>query len=331
MERKDLFAGKVALVTGAGHGIGRAEAFAFARLGASVVVNDLARGDPTSAALVVEEIRAGGGEAVAAEGSVSRPADADRMIETALDTYGRLDFLVNNAGFGRVAPIWALEDKDWDAVIAVNLTGTFLMARAAARVMRTQRSGVIVNTASEAATGDTYFSAYMAAKAGVVGLTRGIARDLLRDNVRCNAITPRAFDTAQTDVSTWEKLQSFNARYGVAMCGPHPMGPIPGSAAEVGEIAAWLCTDDAASITGRILVAGCGEVGLWAEPDVVSPLIDMQGWTLERLHAVRHLLARGADHVFRDLPAEAWDEIDLRYRGRVENGERARQAQAAAG
>ena len=331
MERTDLFAGKVALVTGAGHGIGRAEALAFARLGARVVVNDLARGEPTSASLVVDEIRAAGGEAVAAEGSVSRPPDADRMVETALDSFGRLDFLVNNAGFGRVAPIWALEDKDWDAVIAVNLTGTFLMARAAARVMRIQRSGVIINTASEAATGDTCFSAYMAAKAGVVGLTRGIARDLLRDNVRCNAICPRAFDTAQTDVSTWEKLQRFNARYGVAMCGPHPMGPIPGTAAEVGEIAAWLCTDDAAAITGRILVAGCGEVGLWAEPDLVSPLIDMGGWTLERLHAVRHLLTRGVEHPFRDLPAEAWDEIDLRYRGRVENGDRARQAQTAAG
>jgi NAD(P)-dependent dehydrogenase (short-subunit alcohol dehydrogenase family) len=320
MDLTSPFAGKVALVTGAGHGIGRAEALELARRGAAVVVNDLDRGTPTAAEQVVAEIRAVGGEAVAAHGSVSRPAEAEAIVATAVDTFGRLDILVNNAGFGRVAPIWELADKDWEAVIAVNLTGTFLMARAAARVMRRQRSGVIINTASEAATGDTYFGAYMAAKAGVVGLTRGIARDLIRDNVRCNAICPRAFDTAQTNVAAWEKLQRFNARYGVAMCGPHPMGPIPGTAAEVAAIVAWLCTDDCADVTGRILIAGCGEVGLWAEPRPVSPLIDMAGWTLERLHAVRHHLTRDLANPFRDLPDEAWAEIDERYRDRIDNG-----------
>lgn len=330
MDSSVPFAGKVALVTGAGHGIGRAEAIELGRRGARVVVNDLPRGAPTAAENVVEEIRALGGEAIAAHGSVSRPADAAAIVAAAIDAFGRLDILVNNAGFGRVAPIWELEDRDWDAVIAVNLTGTFLMAREAARIMRRQRSGVIINTASEAATGDSYFSCYMAAKAGVIGLTRGIARDLVRDNVRCNAICPRAFDTAQTSVAAWEKLQRFNERYGVAMCGPHPMGPIPGESAEVAAIVAWLCTDDAADITGRILVAGCGEVGLWAEPDLVSPLINMDGWTLERLHEVRHHLTRGLANPFRDLPAEAWQEIDDRYRSRIDNGAAARDARAPA-
>ncbi len=326
MELKHPLSGQVALVTGAGHGIGRAEALELARRGASLVVNDLDRGTPTAAEQVVTEIRVAGGEAVVAHGSVSRPADAAAIVATALDRFGRLDILVNNAGFGRVAPIWDLTDKDWDSVIAVNLTGTFLMAREAVRVMRRQRSGVIINTASEAATGDTYFGAYMAAKAGVIGLTRGIARDLTRDNVRCNAICPRAFDTAQTNLAAWEKLQRFNDRYGVAMCGPHPMGPIPGEAAEVAAIVAWLCTEDCADVTGRILIAGCGEVGLWAEPRPVSPMIDMAGWTLEKLHAARHHLTRELANPFRDLPEEAWAEIDERYRDRIDNGASAARA-----
>lgn len=326
MDLERLFYGKVALVTGAGHGIGRAEALELARRGAAVIVNDLDRGTPTAAEQVAAEIRANGGEAVAAHGSVSRAADAAAIVAAALDRFGRLDILVNNAGFGRVAPIWDLDDKDWDTVIAVNLTGTFLMAREAARIMRRQRSGVIINTSSEAATGDTYFGAYMAAKAGVIGLTRGIARDLLRDNVRCNAICPRAFDTAQTNAAAWEKLQRFNARYGVAMCGPHPMGPVPGTAAEVAAIVAWLCTDDCADMTGRVLIAGCGEVALMAEPAPVSPMIDIAGWTLEKLHAARHHLTRDIAHPFRDLPEAAWAEIDERYRDRIGNG-----AVAAAG
>lgn len=328
MEREDLFAGKVALVTGAGRGIGRAEALAFARYGAKVVVNDLARGDPIAAALVVEEIRDGGGEAAVAEGSVSRAAEAERIVAVALNTFGRLDFLVNNAGFGRMAPIWDLEEADWNAVLAVNLTGTFLMSRAGARAMRRQRSGVIVNTASEAANGDTNFCAYMAAKAGVVGLTRGIARDLMRDNVRCNAVTPRAFDTGQANVAAWESLQAFNQRYGVAMGSPHPMGPVPGKSSEVAEIVAWLCTEDAAGITGRTFVAGCGEVGVWNEPTLARSLIEPDGWTLERLHRARNELTRHADHPFRELPDAAWAEIDARHSARLVQGERARAVEA---
>jgi len=324
MNRNDVLKGKVALVTGAGHGIGRAEALAFAGYGARVVVNDLPRGAPSAAEQVADEIRAAGGEAVVAHGSVSRSADAAAIVATALDSFGRLDILVNNAGFGRVAPIWEMEDRDWDAVMAVNLTGTFLMAREAARIMRAQGAGVIVNTSSEAANGDTFFGGYMAAKAGVIGLTRAISRDLMRDNVRCNAICPRAFDTAQTNAGVWEKLQLFNARYGVPMCGPHPMGPIPGRADEVAEIVAWLCTDEAADINGRVLVAGCGEVGLFAEPEVEPSLIDMEGWTVGKLHEVQDRIAGRCTSKLRDLPPEAWAEIDARRAGRVAQGHEAR-------
>lgn len=313
-----IFESRVAVVTGAGNGIGRAEAIAFASLGARVVVNDLARGNPTSAERVVEEIRAAGGEALAANASVSKAEGAAAIVSTAVDAWGRLDFLVNNAGFGRVSPIWETTETEWDTVISVNLKGSFLMAREASRVMRAQKFGVIINTSSESATGDNYFTSYMAAKEGVVGLTRGIARDLLRDNVRCNAIRPRAFDTLQGTPVAWEKLKRFRETYGVSMSGPHPMGPVQGKAAEVAAIVAWLCSDDAVDITGRIFVAGCGEVGMWAEPTVVQPLINMDGWSLETLHAVRHLLSDGMRSPLLDLPTEAWDLIDDRYRGMLE-------------
>src|SRR6185369_14224054 len=274
-------AGRVAIVTGAGSGIARAEALALSAEGARVVVNDLPRGEPTSADKVAAEIRAAGGEVVAANMSVSKMENAAAIVQTALDSFGRLDILVNNAGFGRVAPVWAMSEADWDSVIAVNLKGTFAMVRHAAPVFMKQKSGVIVNTSSESGTGDYYFGSYAAAKEGVAGFTRAVARDLARFGVRCNAIRPRAFDTGQATPAGYEKLMAFFRRFGRGISGVYPIGPVCGKGAEVAAIVTWLCTDEAARANGRVFVAGCGEVGLYPEPRPAQSFTNLQGWTVD--------------------------------------------------
>ena len=195
---KQRLAGKVAVVTGAGRGIGRAEAMLLAHEGAKVVVNDLGGGpigggaDDRVAAQVVEEIAAAGGEAVANYDNVATMEGGARIIQTAIDSFGRLDLLINNAGIVRPRIIYNMSESDWDDVIAVHMKGTFSTTRAAAMIFREQKSGVIVNTASESGLGHLGQSSYSAAKEGIVGFTRTIARDLGRFNVRCNAIRPRA-------------------------------------------------------------------------------------------------------------------------------------------
>jgi len=304
--------GRVAIVTGAGSGIGRAEAMMLAALGAKVVVNDLARGEPPSAEIVAEQIRRAGGDAIAANASVSSIEGAESIVQAAIARYERLDILVNNAGFGRVAPIWLMSEKDWDSVIAVNLKGTFAMARAAIPHMIAQKSGVIVNTSSEAGTGETYLGGYAAAKEGVVGLTRAIAREVARYGVRCNAVRPRAFDTAQGTAAGYEKFRRFARKFGRPLSGTHPMGPIPGRAEEVASIVAWLCTDECSGANGRVFLAGAGEVGLWEEPRTEKSFFDMNGWNLERLTAIRDHMFSGVRNEFAELPSEALEIIDER-------------------
>jgi len=310
--------GRVAIVTGAGSGIGRAEALALAREGARVVVNDLPRGEPPSAEKVAAEIRAAGGEAVPVSASVSRPEGATQIMEAALDSFGRLDILVNNAGFGRIAPVWEMSDADWDAVIAVNLKGTFLMVRNAAAIFVKQKSGVIINTASESGTGDYYFSSYAAAKEGIAGFTRAVARDVGRYGVRCNAIRPRAFDTGQANESGYERSTDFLRRFGMPMSGFYPMGPIPGKAAEVAEIVTWLCTDEAADANGRIFVAGCGEVGLYDEVRPMRAFFSQRGWTVDQLSGIGAHLLNGVKNDFIDMPKEALAVIDERAKAHIE-------------
>jgi NAD(P)-dependent dehydrogenase (short-subunit alcohol dehydrogenase family) len=305
-------AGKVAIVTGAGSGIGRAEALQLAREGARVVVNDLPRGEPTSAEKVAAEIRAAGGEAVAVNMSVSRMEGAEAIVKAALDAFGRLDILVNNAGFGRIAPVWAMTEAEWDSVIAVNLKGTFAMVKYAAPVFMRQKSGVIVNTSSEAGTGDAYFCSYAAAKEGVAGFTRAVARDLGRYGIRCNAVRPRAFDTGQAKESGYQTLMAFLRRFGRPMSGAYPMGPIPGKSAEVAAIVTWLCTDEAARANGRIFVAGCGEVGLYDEVRPMRAFFNQRGWSVDELSGVGEHLLNDVRNEFINQPEEALKMIDAR-------------------
>src|SRR5579885_1890263 len=194
-------AGKVAIVTGAGRGIGRAEALLLAQEGAAVVVNDLGGNtdgtghDGGPADQVVAEIKAAGGRAVANYANVAEMAGGESMVKTALDTFGRLDILVNNAGILRDRMVFNMSEDEWDDVVDVHLKGHFTTIKAAGVIFRQQRSGRIINTSSTSGLGNMGQANYSAAKEGIVGFTRTVARDLGRYGVRVNAIRPRAIDT----------------------------------------------------------------------------------------------------------------------------------------
>jgi len=188
--------GKVAIVTGSGAGLGRAEARLFAAQGAKVVVNDIAvKNGESLAQTVVDQIRAEGGEAVANTDSVAEFHGAERLVKTAMDDFGRLDILVNNAGITNFIPVYELTENDWDQMMAVHLKGAFGTIRFASPIMCQQRSGVIINTGSESGLGRVFGANYAAAKEGLIGLTRTVAKEIGRFNVRCNAIRPRAAGT----------------------------------------------------------------------------------------------------------------------------------------
>jgi NAD(P)-dependent dehydrogenase (short-subunit alcohol dehydrogenase family) len=195
-----LLDGKVAVVTGAGGGIGRAEALLFAREGARVVVNDLGGArdgtgsSDAAASKVVEEIRAAGGEAVANFDSVASPEGAARIVATAVEKFGRLDVLVNNAGILRDKTLMKMTEEMWDVVIAVHLKGTFLCAQAAAKQMIAQGDGGrIVNTTSVSGLMGNFGQAnYAAAKAGIYGFTRTAAIELQKHRITVNALAPIA-------------------------------------------------------------------------------------------------------------------------------------------
>ena len=195
-----LVDGKVVLVTGAGGGIGRAEALLFAREGAKVVVNDVGgardgtgSGD-AAASKVAEEIKAAGGSAVANYDSVASPEGVERLMKTAIDAFGRIDVVVNNAGILRDKSLLKMDEEMWDSVVSVHLKGTFLVTQAAAKIMVSQGGGGrIINTTSVSGMMGNFGQAnYAAAKAGIYGLTRTAAIELQKHRITVNAIAPIA-------------------------------------------------------------------------------------------------------------------------------------------
>ena len=214
MARMALLDGKVAIVTGAGGGIGRATALALAKEGASVLVNDFGGArdgtGPSSASAdaVVEEIRAAGGKAAADYGSVSDPAAADALVASAVQHFGRLDVLINNAGILRDKTLLKLQLADWQAVLDVHLTGSFLCLRAAAAKLKDQgQGGSIVNTTSVSGLVGNFGQAnYSAAKAGIYGLTRTASIELQRFGIRVNAVAPLAKTRLTADLPLFEKV-----------------------------------------------------------------------------------------------------------------------------
>ncbi len=216
-QQKQRLAGKVAIVTGAGRGIGREEALLLASQGAKVVVNDVGRHPGETAQDVANRIREMGGEAEANNDSVAAMEGAEHLINTAVAKFGRLDILVNNAGVIAPGEVSNLSEEDWDKVIAVHLKGTFATIRHASPIMKHQRSGVIVNTGSESGLGHPAMGNYSAAKEGIVGLTRTVARELGRFGIRCNAIRPRANTEGTSEYAErfrrWQPLADALRRY----------------------------------------------------------------------------------------------------------------------
>lgn len=244
--------GKVALVTGAGkdsRGIGHGIAIALAREGADVAV---ASHTLANALRVADAVQALGRRSLAVEMDVSREESVDAGVTEVLNAFGRIDILVNNAGITRDALLVRMREEDWDAVLDVNLKGAFLCSRAVARVMMKQRAGSIVNiTSIMGLVGNAGQANYASAKAGLIGLTKSLARELGSRNIRVNAVAPGWIETAMTD-SLPEYIRETILKQ-------IPLGRL-GRAEDVAGAVVFLCTDEASYITGQVLTVDGGLV-----------------------------------------------------------------------
>jgi len=250
---------KVALVTGAASGIGRATAALFGQEGAKVMCADL---DGEGAERVARQIADSGGEAASTRVDVSVGADVERMVRETVERWGRLDVLLNNAGIVFLLPLTQVSEEQWDRLMNVNLKGVYLGCKYAIPQMVGQGKGVIVNTASIAGLlGFATYDTYCASKGGVVQLTKALAVEFASMNVRVNCVCPGIIDTAMLDRGVVE--QGLDKAAFVAMAGQsHPMGRI-GRAEEVAAAILFLASDEASFITGVALPV---DGGLWAGP-----------------------------------------------------------------
>ena len=302
----NALAGKVVIVTGAGRGIGREIALLCAREGACVVVNDLgvaadgSGSDAGPAAEVVGEIKTAGGKAVANTANITDPAAAEALIKQALDAFGRLDAVVNNAGVLRDTMFHKMSVADWKTVVDVNLNGPFYVSRAAATIFREQKSGSYVHFTSTSGLIGNYGQAnYMAAKMGVTGLSRSIALDMSRYNVRSNCIAPFAWTRLIGTIPT--ETEAEKARVEVLK----RMGPD-----KIAPLVAFLCSDAAKDVSSQIFSVRMNEILLMGQHDPVRSVHRGEGWNVAAIatHAMP-ALKRHFTPVRRSADVFTWDPI----------------------
>ena len=272
---------KVAIVTGAGRGIGRAIAMLMAEEGAKVLVNDVGAaldgsgGDAGPAQEVVDEIKKAGGQAIASTLSIGEPANGDKVVQAALDAFGRVDILVNNAGILRDKIFHRMSWSDWSDVIMVHLHGSFSMSRACATHFREQNSGSMIHmTSTSGLIGNFGQANYMAAKMGIVGLSRGIALDMQRFNVRSNCLAPFAWGRMIGSIPTETDAEKERVARLQQMT-PEKIAPL----------AVYLGSEKAAGISGQIFSVRNNEVFLFNQTRPIRSIHRSDGWTPDKLDA----------------------------------------------
>jgi NAD(P)-dependent dehydrogenase (short-subunit alcohol dehydrogenase family) len=276
----DMLKGRVAVITGAGNGLGRAHAIGMAAQGAKIVINDIGtsfdgKGTSRDAAdAVVKTIAQSGGIATANYDSVATEEGAQNIIKTTISRYGRIDILVNNAGIIRNNPIYEVQTEDWDAMIKTHLYGTFYCTRGATAIMKEQKYGRIINTSSHIGLGSAAGATYAAAKEGITGFSRSVARDMAKFGVTCNIIRP---------IAAWRgakiKIKAYEAN----------------RPEDVSALVIFLASEVADHINGCIFEVFNGHVGIFEEPPQVKQVLQKKGhFTPEELaEAIPQTLTKG--------------------------------------
>lgn len=280
----EMMEGKVVIVTGAGGGIGRDIALAMAREGARVVVNDVGASmtgeghDVGPAQRVVDEIRAAGGEAVANTDSVAEAAAAQRIVTTALDRFGRLDGVVNNAGILRDRFFHKMSVEEFDSVIKVHLYGSYFVSRAAATHFKEQQSGAFVHmTSTSGLIGNFGQANYAAAKLGIMALSKSIALDMQKFNVRSNCIAPFAWSRMIGSIPVETEAEKARVERMKQM-----------TPAKIAPLAVALLADAGADATGQVFAVRNNEIFLMSQPRPIRSVHRSEGWTPETV--VQHAL-----------------------------------------
>ena len=283
----NLLQDKVAIITGAGRGVGRGVARLLAAEGASVVVVDPGVNvdgsgfDQSIAQQVVNEIREDGGNGVACAESVTSMAGGEKIIQTAIDRFGKLDIVVTCAGILRDRMIFNMSEQEWDDVIAVHLKGTFTVVKHASILFRQQRSGRVITFSSTSGLyGNSGQANYGAAKDGIAGFTRVVARDLGRYGVTANAIAPSA--NTRMIGSVPDEARTLRSARGIASAAP----ALRGEADDVAPFTAWLASDEAAHVNGHVFYVTGGLVALLNEPEPVKTMLKQGRWRVEEIARV---------------------------------------------
>ena len=296
----DNLKGRNAVVTGAGRGIGRAVAILLAQEGANVVVNDPGVSvdgtghDDGPAEQVANEIKQAGGNAVANYDSVATAEGGENIVRQCVDAFGRIDILINVAGILRDRMVFNMSEEEWDAVINVHLKGHFNTIKPASQLMRQQRYGRIVNFSSiSGLRGNSGQANYGAAKAGIAGLTRVVARDLGRYGVTTNCIAPGAMTRMVAQVP--ESARQLRAARGMGPAAPQAIAER--TPEQVAPMTVWLCTDDAWNVNGKIFHVSGGTVSLAHEETPMRQITKDGKWTIEELvNLVPNLLLAGVQN-----------------------------------